>query len=53
MPGTDDQIIVALKSEEVDDNYQSFLTAFTIDGEILLKDLVVSTKYKFEGLEFV
>ena len=53
LPGSDDQIVVALKSEEVNDRYQSFITAFTIDGEVLLDDLQVSEKYKFEGLEFV
>lgn len=53
VPGTDDQVIIAIKSEEVDDAQKSFLTAFTIDGEILLEDKEFSSNMKYEGIEFI
>ncbi|KAJ8682482.1 hypothetical protein QAD02_018274 [Eretmocerus hayati] len=52
LPGSNDSIIVALKSEEVGDCTATFITAFTIEGEILMADLKVADK-KYEGLEFI
>ena len=53
LPGSGDQVIVAIKSEEVDDSFQTFITAFNIDGQVLMPDVAVTDKYKFEGLEFL
>ncbi|PIO75284.1 Apyrase [Teladorsagia circumcincta] len=54
IPGTDDKIIVALKSKEVtDEPVETYITVFTIDGRILLDDQKLDGNYKFEGLYFV
>jgi len=53
IPGTRDQVIVALKTFEYKDKTKSFMTAFTIDGKVILDDLLVSEAYKYEGVEFL
>uniref|UniRef100_A0A0K0D8U4 Apyrase n=1 Tax=Angiostrongylus cantonensis TaxID=6313 RepID=A0A0K0D8U4_ANGCA len=54
IPGTKDQLIVALKSEEVDKNpAASYITVFDIDGNILLEDQKLEDQLKFEGIYFV
>lgn len=53
VPNTKDNVIVAVKTEEVDGKTSTFITVFRIDGKILLPDQKVSTTLKFEGLEFV
>nr|XP_039259455.1 soluble calcium-activated nucleotidase 1-like [Styela clava] len=52
IPGTDDKVIVAVKSEEVGNKQKSFISAFTIEGEILLEDQEFADK-KYEGIEFI
>nr|XP_023659441.1 soluble calcium-activated nucleotidase 1 isoform X1 [Paramormyrops kingsleyae] len=52
VPGTDDQIILALKSEEDAGKIATYITAFTLDGRILLPETKIGT-VKYEGLEFV
>ena len=53
IPNSNDEVIIALKTEEIEDNYQSFVTVFTTVGEILLPDTLVSNQRKFEGLVFL
>lgn len=53
IPGTNDQVIIALKTYEYRDKTKSYITVFTIDGEIILPDTQVSDTYKYEGLEFL
>lgn len=52
IPGTNDKIIVALKSEEVGSKTASYITAFNIDGTILLPEIKVAD-HKYEGIEFI
>ncbi|XP_063981097.1 soluble calcium-activated nucleotidase 1 isoform X2 [Diachasmimorpha longicaudata] len=52
LPGTDDTVIIALKSEEFQGRTATYITAFTIDGEILMPDMKIAD-LKYEGLEFV
>ncbi|OCT62729.1 calcium activated nucleotidase 1 L homeolog isoform X1 [Xenopus laevis] len=52
IPGTDDQIIVALKSEEDNGKVATYITAFTLDGRILLPETKVGN-VKYEGIEFI
>ncbi|OXU32053.1 hypothetical protein TSAR_002858 [Trichomalopsis sarcophagae] len=52
LPGSKDSIIVALKTEEYQGQTATYITAFNIDGRIIMPDIKVSDK-KFEGLEFV
>lgn len=53
IPGTDDTVIVAIKSEEIDDAQRSFLFAFNIDGTVLMDDKEFTTTMKVEGIEFI
>jgi len=52
LPGSQDKIIVALKSEEFEGNISTYILAFDIQGKILLHEQKVADK-KFEGIEFV
>lgn len=52
VPGTNDQLIVALKTEEYKNKISSYIMVFTFDGEIILEDKKVAD-FKFEGIEFV
>ncbi|KAM8879886.1 soluble calcium-activated nucleotidase 1 isoform 2-T5 [Spinachia spinachia] len=52
VPDTDDQIIVALKSEEDAGRVATYITAFTLDGQVLMPETEIG-KVKFEGLEFI
>lgn len=52
IPDTDDQIVLALKSEEDAGQIATYITAFTLDGRILLPDTKIGD-IKYEGLEFI
>ncbi|XP_030646531.1 soluble calcium-activated nucleotidase 1 isoform X1 [Chanos chanos] len=52
IPNTDDQIIVALKSEEDAGKIATYILAFTLDGRILLPETKIGD-VKYEGLEFI
>ncbi|XP_050538775.1 soluble calcium-activated nucleotidase 1-like isoform X2 [Daktulosphaira vitifoliae] len=52
VPDTNDQVIAAIKSEEVGETTGTFITAFNIDGKILYPETKVSD-LKFEGFEFI
>ncbi|KAM9394316.1 soluble calcium-activated nucleotidase 1 [Pholidichthys leucotaenia] len=52
VPNTDDQIILALKSEEDAGKIATYITAFTLDGRILLTETKIGD-VKYEGLEFI
>ncbi|XP_022207722.2 soluble calcium-activated nucleotidase 1 [Nilaparvata lugens] len=53
IPGSNDQAIVALKSEEDQGKIATYIMAFTIQGEILYPETKISDSMKFEGIEFV
>ena len=50
---SDEHIIVALKTEEDSGHISTYITVFNINGFILLKDQLVSDKFKYEGVEFI
>ncbi|XP_037113510.1 soluble calcium-activated nucleotidase 1 isoform X1 [Syngnathus acus] len=52
VPNTDDQIILALKSEEDAGKIATYIVAFTLDGRILLPETKIGD-VKYEGLEFI
>ena len=52
IPATHDQVIVALKTEEFNGTSATYITAFTIDGNIILPETKISN-LKYEGLEFI
>jgi soluble calcium-activated nucleotidase 1 len=53
VPGTSDTVIVALKSEEDKGNIASYITVFTLEGDILLEETLLEGNYKFEGIGFI
>lgn len=52
VPNTDDQIILALKSEEDAGKIATYILAFTLDGQVLLPETKIGD-VKYEGLEFI
>ncbi|EEA06345.1 apyrase family protein [Cryptosporidium muris RN66] len=54
LPGSKDQIIVALKTVENSriDFQSTYVSMFTIDGDLLIDDIKVPGEFKFEGIEF-
>lgn len=52
VPDTDDQIILALKSEEDAGKIATYITAFTLDGRVLMPETKIGD-VKYEGLEFI
>ncbi|KAM5135400.1 soluble calcium-activated nucleotidase 1 isoform 1-T2 [Mantella aurantiaca] len=52
IPGTDDQIIVALKSEENNGQVATYITVFILDGRVLLPETKIGN-VKYEGIEFI
>lgn len=52
VPDTDDQVIVALKSEEDAGKIATYIIAFTLDGRILMPETKIGD-VKYEGLEFI
>lgn len=52
IPGTDDQLMVALKTVELEDDQETFITAFDMKGNMLMKEKKIADQ-KFEGIEFL
>lgn len=52
LPGSQDSIIVALKTEEYQGHTATYIMAFTIEGTVIMSETKVMDK-KFEGLEFI
>ncbi|XP_014288701.1 apyrase [Halyomorpha halys] len=52
IPGTKDEVIVALKTEEFHGRITTYITAFTIHGTILLNETKIDD-IKYEGFEFI
>lgn len=52
VPNTDDKVIVALQTEEINGKTATYITAFTINGNVLMEQMKLDTAYKYEGIEF-
>ena len=52
VPGTDDELMVALKSEEVEGRVATYIMAFTTGGEVVMAEEKIGDR-KFEGIEFI
>ncbi|KAM4603455.1 soluble calcium-activated nucleotidase 1b isoform 2-T3 [Polymixia lowei] len=52
VPDTDDQIVLALKSEEDAGRIATYILAFTLDGRLLMPETKIGD-VKYEGLEFI
>lgn len=54
IPGTADSVVVALRTEELDGNTATYVTAFrTGDGQVILQDTPIADGIKYEGIEFI
>jgi soluble calcium-activated nucleotidase 1 len=54
VPGTNDKIIIAIKSEEDNGHIATYCTVFHVDGKVLLAEQRVGeASVKFEGIEFI
>ena len=52
VPGTNENIIVALKSEEVDSTTSTYILAFDRKGNLIMPETKLDD-HKFEGIEFI
>jgi len=52
IPGTDDQLVVALKTVECGDVSETYLLAFDMQGKIIVPETKIADQ-KYEGIEFV
>jgi soluble calcium-activated nucleotidase 1 len=52
IPDTSDEFIVALKSEENEGQVASYITVFSIKGQILMPETKIADQ-KYEGIEFI
>lgn len=52
VPGSQDNVIVAIMSEEFNGKTATHLTVFTVDGKTLLGPIKIKTDFKYEGIEF-
>lgn len=52
IPGTDDALVVALKSEEIEGKTATYIMVFDMEGNILLPETKVGD-HKYEGIEFI
>jgi len=52
IPDTKDQLIVALKSEEVEGKTATYIMVFDIEGNIILPETKMGD-HKYEGIEFL
>jgi soluble calcium-activated nucleotidase 1 len=53
LPSSNDSIIIALKTEELNGSTSTYVTIFDVKGNILLADEKIHTEYKYEGFEFI
>ena len=53
VPGSGDQLIVALKSEEDNGKIASYIMAFRLDNLEVVHDEVYIGDHKYEGIEFI
>lgn len=53
VPNTEDKIIVALKTEELDGKTSTYITAFDIEGHTIFPEQRIETDLKYEGFEFI
>ena len=52
IPGTDDNLIIALKSEEVEGTAATYMMVFNIEGQVIFDEVKIGDR-KFEGIEFI
>ncbi len=53
VPNSNEKLLIALKSEEDAGQTRTYATVFNTNGFILINDVLISDKFKYEGIEFV
>lgn len=53
IPGTNDEYILALKSEEDDGKTASYIMVFDLKGNMLMREQKLAGEHKYEGVEFI
>lgn len=53
IPGTNDEFILALKSEEDAGQTNSYIMVFDLKGNMILDETKIEGNHKYEGVEFV
>jgi len=54
IPDTKDELVVALKSKEVDGQLESYVMVYdVVSGAIIMDEVAIPGHYKYEGVEFV
>ncbi|XP_043464951.1 soluble calcium-activated nucleotidase 1 [Leptopilina heterotoma] len=52
LPGSNENIIISLKTEEYQNQMATYMMGFTVDGDIIMPEQKIALE-KFEGFEFV
>ena len=52
LPGTEERLLVGLRTEEEGERLESFVTVFSVEGEVLLSDTKIGDR-KYEGVEII
>lgn len=53
VPTSDDNVIVALLTEEINGKTATYYTAFTIHGKTITEPTKINTDLKYEGIDFI
>lgn len=53
IPNLDDELIVAIKSKEYQNEISTYILVFDVNGNIHLPETLVDNQIKFEGIEFI
>ena len=54
IPDTRDELVVALKSKEVDGQLESFIMVYdVVSGATIMDEVTIPGHFKFEGVEFI
>lgn len=52
VPGSFDNVIVALLTEEINGKTATYITSFTTKGDVISKPIQIHTNLKYEGIDF-
>ena len=50
--GTDDKLIIATKSEEIEGTVATYVMLFTLEGHVIMEEQRIGNR-KYEGIEFL
>lgn len=53
LPGFNDEIIVAIKSKEINNLFSTFIIVFDLNGQVLYPETLIDDNLKLEGIDFI